>query len=231
MTIPVLICPVIGDFDLVETMLSTIDEPIGRIVIVDNSLSGWVSSSALPISYIRPIMGLGYPGGINAGIAQTPDAPWWMFASADLAFRTGDLAGIAERMEVDDRPRVVTGTDRRLRFAYGAVNRACVEQVGLMDEWAFYPIYFDDDDYQRRCHLADVDWVGFDGAIHHLGSRSLADPDRARANSRTYPVNQEAYLRKWGGSPGHEVYRTPYDLPVPLSFVKPDPAARAARRW
>lgn len=229
--IPVLICPVIGDFDLVEEMLASIDHPVGRVVIVDNSLTGWRSRSGLTVDYIRPITGLGYPGGINAGIAQTPEAPWWAFCNADIAFGPGDLAAIADRIEAAAAPRVVTGTDRRLRFAYGAVNAACVERVGLMDEWSFYPIYFDDDDYQRRCVLAGVDWVGFDGSIRHLGSRSLADPGRAAANGRTYPMNHAAYVAKWGGPPGRETFATPWGLSVPLSFVRPDPAGRARRLW
>lgn len=228
--IPVLICPVIGDFELVEGMLASIDHPVGRTVIVDNSLTGW-TSRAEGIEYIRPITGLGYPGGINAGISQTPEAPWWLFCNSDIVFGPGDLAAIAERMDGATGPRVVTGTDRRLRFAYGALNAACVSRVGLMDEWAFYPIYFDDDDYERRCHLAGVEWVGFDGSISHAGSRSIADPGRAAANGRTFPANAQAYIAKWGGLPGSETFRRPYDMAAPLSFVRPDPAARAARRW
>jgi GT2 family glycosyltransferase len=228
--IPVLIIPVIRDFDLLEQLLAAIDEPIERLVIVDNSLSGYVAPHPSAV-HIRPILGLGYPGGINAGIAQTPDAPWWMWANADLLFGPGDLAAIAGRFEGVETPRMVTGSHRGLRNAYGAMNRAAVETVGLFDEWAFYPIYFDDDDMEHRCRLGGVEWVTYDGSIRHAGSATIRDPVFGAANSRTFPLNYRHYLKKWGGGPGAEVFRTPYNLPVPLSYTRPDPAARAARRW
>lgn len=229
--IPVLVCPVVGDFDMAERMLASVDHPVGRVVIVDNSLTGWESRSGLPISYIRPILGLGYPGGINAGISQTPDAPWWLWCSADLTFGPGDLGRVATMMGAATGARVVTGSDRRLRFVYGAVNAECVRRVGLMDEWSFYPIYYDDDDYELRCRLAGVDWLRFDGGMSHAGSATIADPGHGAANGRTFPMNRDAYVAKWGGPPGAERFSTPWDLGVPLSHVRPDPAARAARRW
>lgn len=230
--IPVLACPVISRFELLEAMLATIDYPIGRIVVVDNSLTGWTSAhDELPISYLRPIGPLGYPGGINAVIAQTSDAPWWAWANADLVFGPGDLAHIASVMGGVTGPRHVTGSHRGLRNAYGAMNAACVEAVGLFDEWAFYPIYFDDDDFERRCHLARVEWIRYDGGIRHAGSATIADPTFAVANGRTFRMNRANYIAKWGGTTGEETFATPYGLPVPLSFTKPDPAGRAARLW
>jgi len=229
--IPVLICPIIGDFDLVERMLDSIDVPVGRLVIVDNSLTGWKSQGARSIEYIRPITGLGYPGGINAGISQTPEAPWWVWCNADLSFGPGDLAHIAAVMEEATGPRHVTGSHRGLRNAYGAMNAACIEAAGLFDDWSFYPIYYDDDDYQYRCGLAGVEWVAYDGGIRHLGSRTLDDPAYREANGRTYPRNAAAYVAKWGGLPGDERYDSPWDSDLPVWVTRPDPAGRGGRLW
>lgn len=230
--IPVLILPVLRDFDTAERMLASIDHPVGRLVIVDNSLTGWTSRTRRDALYIRPITGLGYPGGINASISQTPDAPWWLFASADLVFGPGDLESVARLMSEATGPRLVTGSHRGLRFVYGALNAACVEKVGLMDDWSFYPIYFDDDDYERRCHLAGVDWVRFDGSMRHAGSMTIKDPELGEANGRTYPQNFDAYVAKWGGSPGAETFATPWNVPgLPLWATRPDPRGRARRLW
>lgn len=236
--IPVLICPVVSRFDLLERMLASIDHPIGRLVIVDNSCADYhVPADLLPeqrIEYIRPITGLGYPGGINAGIGQTPEAPWWMWSSNDLVWGPGDLAHIADLMDAANGPRLVTGDrrdDRMLRFAYGAENREAVEAVGLHDEWAFYPIYFDDDDYQYRCHQGGVEWIEYNGAIGHDRSSTIQDPTMAEHNARTFEMNRQRYLAKWGGLPGRECFSRPYDRPVPLSYTAPDIAGRAARLW
>lgn len=237
--IPVLIVPAVSRFDLLERLLRSLDEPVERIVIVDNSCSGATVSDPRA-EYIRPITGLGYPGGINAGIMQTPRAPWWLFSSVDIEFGTGDLARIATRMERAEGARVVTGdrTDSRmLRWAYGALNAATVAAVGLMDEYEFYPIYYDDDDYERRCRLAGVDWTVYNGDIRHgddgrEGSVTIkSDPEAAKANSRTFPENGGRYLAKWGGRPGFETFTTPWDSGAPLSWVKPDAASRGSRLW
>ena len=227
--IPVLICPVVSRFDLLERMFDSIDHPVGRLVIVDNSCSGYQRDGA---EIIRPITGLGYPGGINAGILQTPDAPWWMWASADLVFGPGDLERIAGFMERAEGPRHVTGSHRGLRNVYGAMNVATVDAIGLFDDWAFYPIYFDDDDYEYRCRLGGVEWVTYDGTMTHAGSATInSDGWLARANSRTFRMNRDRYIAKWGGAPGSECFSRPYNLDVPLSYSAPDIAGRAMRLW
>lgn len=236
--IPVLVIPIPRVIDLLPRLFDSLDEPIGRIVVVDNTPNHDLD---LPwdVEYIRPILPLGYPGGINAGISQTPEAPWWLFASYDIAFGKGDLRRIAEIMAEASGPRVVTGDradSRMLRWAYGALNAETVRQVGLMDEWTFYPIYFDDDDYERRCHLAGVEWVQYNGEIlhgmHGEGSVTIReDATASAANGRTFPLNMDAYIAKWGGRPGAEWFDTPWDLPVPLSHTVVDTKSRAERRW
>jgi len=227
--IPVLVCPVLSRFDLLERMIASIDHPVGRLVIVDNSCTGYQPSRG---EVIRPITGLGYPGGINAGILQTPDVPWWAWANNDIEFGPGDLAHIAEVMDSATGPTHLTGTDRRLRNAYGAMNAACIDAVGLFDDWAFYPIYFDDDDYEYRCRLGGVAWLTYDGTITHAGSMTINSDEHLRAeNSRTFQTNRERYIAKWGGVPGRESFSRPYDRPVPLSYTRVDIAGRAANLW
>lgn len=231
--IPVLICPIINRPDLLARMIGAIDTPVDRLVVVDMTDDGCtVHPDQLTI---RPLISLGYPGAINAGILQTPDAPWWLFASNDIVFGPGDLDWIAVRMESTEGPCFITGDrndDRLLRNAYGAVNVQAIEAIGLVDEHAFYPIYFDDDDWERRCRLGGVEWVEYNGAIHHDRSSTINSDARAMAgNTRTFAENRRRYMEKWGGAPGSERFTTPYDLGVPLSFTRPDPAGRAARAW
>lgn len=238
--IPAVVIPAVSRFDMLEANLARFDHPVARLVIIDNSLSGYTysppdGSPFARVDHIRPILGIGVTGGFNAGIMQTPDAAWWLLSSTDIAYGPGDLARIAELMDEDDYPTVVTGTRndvRLLRGAYMAVNRACIETVGLYDEWAFWPLYYEDDDYVRRCELADVDWLEYDGSIGHDRSITIRSDERAAANNRrTFPDCARRYAEKWGGMPGQETFTTPYGLPVPLSYCKVDMAGRAARVW
>lgn len=227
--IPVLIVPVLDNWDAARRMLTTVTAE--RVVIVDNGQYDMRHPGA---SVIRPILNLGFSGAINAAISQTPDAPWWMWASVDVAFTDPDLVNIIALMESATGPRVVTGDrgdERLLRFAYAAINREAIEAVGLLDEWTFYPIYFEDDDYQYRCQLGGVEWVEYNGNITHQRSMTIKTPAHAMSNAATFPANARAYQSKWGGPPGSERFSRPWDLPVPLDYTRPAIAARAKRIW
>lgn len=126
---------------------------------------------------------------------------------------------------------MVTGTDRRLRNAYGAMNREAIDAIGLFDD-GFYPIYFDDDDMQYRCELGGVEWVTYDGNIQHQGSTTIqTDPALMQANTASFELNRARYVAKWGGPPGSERYSRPWDKPVPLSYAPVDIAGRARKVW
>jgi GT2 family glycosyltransferase len=218
--IPAIIAPVISRVDLFWRMVASVDEPYGELVVVDQAAS------------MKPI---GYAGAINFGIGQTPGAPWWLFVSGDVTFGRGDLAEITRLIESASGPAFVTGDrsdDRLLRCAYGAVNLAAIEAIGLFDEWAFYPAYFEDDDWEHRCRLGGVEWIEYNGHIEHERSSTIrSNPQWAERNRETFALNLQNYIKKWGGAPGSETFSTPYDLPVPLCFIRPDPAGRALRKW
>lgn len=239
--IPVVVVPALSRFDELERNLDAFDERVERLVIVENSCSGYEyeplpDSTIERVLHLRPVLNVGVTGGFNAGVSQTPDAPWWLLTSTDIGYGPGDLAHIAALMaSAEGRPAVVTGTRndiRLLRGAYMALNRECVDAIGLYDEWAFFPCYFEDDDFVRRCELGGVAWLEYDGGIRHDRSITIRSDDRlARRNAETFPDNLRRYVEKWGGKPGQETFETPYGLPVPLSYMKPDLAGRAARLW
>jgi GT2 family glycosyltransferase len=241
--IPVVIVPTILERkDLLDRMLASIDHPVEQLVFVVNNLTEWRWEGDGPferISYIRPILGLGNHGGINAGITQTPWAPWWLFVTDDITFGSGDLDAIVEMIESSDDPAVITGSysqPKLLSFCYGALNRTAVETVGLVDEWTFYPIYFGDNDYRHRCKLAGVEWIEFDGDMHHGDDDSTSATLKAsqhfqRRNQETFGRNRQAYIDKWGGPVWGETFPTPWNLPVPLDYTRIDLKARAERIW
>lgn len=233
--IPVFIAPHYNRPDLTDRMLASIDSPVGRGLVVDNSRSGYQPAVGSEWrTFAPPFTSLGYPGSINFGIMQTPDAPWWVWCSNDVVFGPGDLAAIATEMEMaGSAPYIVTA-----HFAMGALNRALVELVGLFDEHSFWPLYFDDNDYAYRCHLAGVDvhyneWNISEGTAGFATSLTVqSDPVVALANSRSFAINRAAYVEKWGGVPGEERFRFPWNRrATPLWATRPSPAGRTARSW
>lgn len=220
--------------DLLERMLRSVNVPTEQGLIIDNARSGyqrptWVGDEWQVVA--PPFESFGYPGSINFGIMQTPSAPWWLWVSNDVWFGPDDLANIAEFMDTD-QPRVLS-----YHFAAGAVNRAAVDTVGLFDEWSFWPLYFDDNDYAYRCSLAGVEIVHYEGGMsegadgHDTSLTIYSDPALAFANSRSWDINKRAYIAKWGGPPGQERLKTPWGKRLPLWATKPDIEGRAKRAW
>lgn len=232
--IPVMICPVISRFDLLDRMLASIDVPVGRGLIVNNALTDHKSNVGPEWRTFSPPFGsLGLPGSINFGVMQTFDAPWWLWASNDLVFGPGDLAAITAMMEqAGGEPVMVT-----YRFAVLALNRAVVETIGLFDEWSFWPLYFDDSDLARRASLAGIPILhdkwgireGADGFDHSVTVQS--DEQLGHANNRSWQHNERAYVAKWGGRPGAETFDTPWDSGLPLWATRPDLDGRRERAW
>lgn len=241
MSIPVLICPCISRFDLLERMLRSIDYPIDKIVIIDNSCNDYrvpEDLTRLPVHYIRPIINIGYGGGINAAMSQTPDAPWWLFLNADVFFGRGALAKFDAAMRDATGPTFVHSLTVNA-FACGALNRPLVERVGLFDEWTFFPAYYEDNDYAYRMRMHGINRTVLSLDVFHgheqgpeSGSLTIrSSPEYRQANDRTFVENQRRYIEKWGGLPGGEEYETPWMRDVPLGHVEIDLAGRARRSW
>lgn len=234
--IPGLILPHYNRPDLLRRCIDSIDVPVERSLVIENGGTHHGAGAAMygdrPVHIWRPpFSSIGYGGSINFGITQMADAPWWLWASNDVAFRPGALAAICARMAFEQATVLTTG------FTWGAINRAAVDLVGLVDDWSFFPIYFDDNDYERRCRLAGVQWVEMpDAVIHgdaeHGNSLTIKSDERASAgNNRTFGENQARYVAKWGGPPRQEVYETPWNSGLPLWVTRPDVAGRARRQW
>ena len=202
--IPVLGVPVLNRGDLAERMLESVDVETGETLVILNGdphetramLEGRL------VTYIDPGFNLGVAASWNFIIRARPAAPWWLIVNADIEFGAGDLEHLCEAME-DPAPKVAC------LFEFGAfgINQAAVDQVGWFDE-NFHPIYFEDNDYRRRCKLAGVPVKQLLSSTRHDNSATIAS-GFARHNERTFPRNLDYYVAKWGGPPNHETVTAP----------------------
>ncbi len=100
----------------------------------------------------------------------------------------------------------------------------CWRAVGEYDE-ALWPAYFEDNDYHYRMRLKGLDYVvPVGGAVTHARSSTLRGlPDVHRQTvARCFEANRAYYLRKWGGLPGEERFRIPFNQ---APFPSAQPAA------
>jgi len=101
-------------------------------------------------------------------------------------------------------------------FSCFAVNRRVIEKVGLFDE-AFYPAYFEDNDYHYRMRLEGLKALKVHKALYfHFGSRTrIMDKEFREYLDARYSANREYYRSKWGGEPGQEKFKIPFNGNVP----------------
>lgn len=220
--IPILSIPVINRPDLLARCIASIDAPVGRLVVIDNSPTG--GYAAVVEAHVpdcvndwfvcEPPSNLGVAASWNLAIRTAPAEPWWCIANADTEFGPGDLARLAVEMERGGARWVGCNGDWRVM----GISREVVERVGFFDE-NYHPIYGEDVDYERRCDLDGIPRYFIQGTSTHAGSAAIRSDERyARANRRTHPANHAYHVAKWGGTfRGGERFTTPFDSGAPLS--------------
>ena len=94
-------------------------------------------------------------------------------------------------------------------FSAFLVTKKCWEMVGEFDE-LYAPAYYEDNDYHYRMKLSGIKAVLYPPAMFfHFGSRTQ---NEAIGRPFTFSHNQHMfYIAKWGGSPGQEKFKAPYN--------------------
>jgi GT2 family glycosyltransferase len=105
-----------------------------------------------------------------------------------------------------------------LTYSLGGMNHSCLirkrsvfERVGYYDV-NFYPAYFEDNDFARRCDLLGIKYGTVDSAsFYHFWSRSIYEGGIKELNSQRFPLNRDYYVNKWGGSVGNDSHTSPFN--------------------
>ena len=189
--IPALVVPILTRPDLLDRMLASIDHPVGDLLIIDNGcvVGAWPDLPTVERVHVLTMpTNLGVPASWNLGVKCLPHAPWWLIVNSDAHFPAGSL----ERLAAVPSGGVVLSAASP-PWACFALHDEAVRTVGLFDE-GIYPAYFEDRDYERRCHAAGVPVVQTDIPVHHDNSSTLMSiPNR---NHETFPANERHYRRK-----------------------------------
>ena len=192
--IPVVGFATLTKFDMADRLINSIDYPVEHLVIVNNS----GKKTYKPVEnelventwHIEVPFGLGLVGAWNLIIKSTPYAPYWVMVNDDAWFAPGSLEKI-ER-EVDTEALNFAHVEQT-PWAAPIFGEGCIDKAGLYDE-AFYPIYFDDNDLERRIRNAGVEVKQLSARIHHnpMSTRQ----DFQQANNRTWVANEKRLNKK-----------------------------------
>lgn len=192
--IPVLGFLTYSRFDLADRLLASIDYPVEHLVIVDNSgkreYSPVKPELVENLWFIQVPFGLGYGGGLNLIVKTTPFAPYWVLVNDDTEFQPGALKKIAEQSD----SQAINFLSIMPKWSGFVLGEGAVLKAGLFDE-RFHPIYFEDNDYERRLEAAGVKAKFIHATIKHDNSSTLNSGFHSQ-NDVTFNRNSKLFQQK-----------------------------------
>ncbi len=194
---PTVIIPVLGEHDLLERCVRSLDGHISRLVIIDNGdaleqsrVESWISG--VQIYVWRMPTALSVAASWNLGIKTSPFDDGWLLLNSDAWFPDGFSDEYAASLSFD---RIVLAGSPPWCCAW--IGSEVVRRVGLFCE-RFHPAYFEDNDYERRARIVGMEVVYSDENVAHDNSSTLArNPHYAMRNGATFILNQAFYEHRW----------------------------------
>jgi len=196
--LPNLIVPVLNRYDLLQRMLSSIDYPVKHLLVIDNGASMVLEDMEVDVpdcveftTYLPMPANLGVAASWNLGIKSFPYDDRWFFASNDVVFKPGALERLCEA-----RTDEITLSKMFPHWHAFSVGYEAVRRLGLFDE-AFFPAYFEDNDYNTRANRFGVSIRKLNIPADHDNSSTLkSDPVFQALNGDTFARNQAYYQAK-----------------------------------
>jgi len=192
--IPVLAFPTYARHDLAQRMIDSIDYPVEHLVIVDNSgkreFEPVKPEIVKNLWLIQVPFGLGPTAAMNFVIKSTPHAPYWIFASEDTWCVPGSLEKIHNEVDTE----ALNFVDAQPDWCFVAVGEGVILKAGLCSE-LFYPLYYDDNDYERIIDAHGIPKKRIHARINHDNSSTLAS-GYSEKNRKTFATNGILYEKR-----------------------------------
>ena len=188
-----LIVPVLNRFDLLQRMIESIDVE-ATVYVINNSgirQDFRYNNPLVSIWWVDVPSNLGVASSWNLGIKMLPFESRWFISSADCWFRPGDLT-LLETAKTD----ALTLCDKFPYYQTFVVGEDIVKTVGLFDE-GLHPIYFEDNDYERRIDYACMRVDRLPLQLGHDNSSTInSDVKLSEKNQYTFLYNQQYFSEK-----------------------------------
>jgi GT2 family glycosyltransferase len=200
------------------------------------------------VVYFRAKTNLGASGSWNAGIeigAKLFNASKFFIVNNDIIFHPKTLDILSKALDRKDVfmatafdvsgkcavpeeifkfPLPKTGIEKNTPdFSCFSIKKETIQRVGMFDE-GIYPAYFEDNDFHYRMKLEGMKaHCLHDCPYFHYGSRSMKISKEFKDYlGRRYAKNREYFERKWGGRPGKEKWKVPFDGKPPKELEIPE---------
>ena len=185
-----IIVPVLNRFDLLCRMIESIDVE-ATVYVINNSgvrQDFTYNNPLVSIWWVDVPSNLGVASSWNLGIKMLPFESRWFISSADCWFRPGDLT-LLETAKTD----ALTLCNKFPYYQTFAVGEDIVNTIGLFDE-GLHPIYFEDNDYERRITYAYLRVDRLPLQLGHDNSSTInSDARLSMRNEVTFRNNQKYF--------------------------------------
>jgi GT2 family glycosyltransferase len=152
------------------------------------------------VAYLTPRRNLGVAAAWNWLMVEAGDAHV-IISNDDTAFAPDTIARLMDAAERTPDAGTVSAIDGQ-KFSLFYLRRMCYDAVGPFDE-AFYPAYFEDNDYVQRMTLGGWRAIAAPSDVQHQASSTRAAmSEEAQARSHQAFRRCAAYfVAKWGNLP------------------------------
>lgn len=216
--------PTIRRFDLLHDCIYsaiTGSRPPDKISIIDNSGGLFTSDGHRHkldnmcnqvIDVITPSNNLGVARSWNTFLSLYDDIV--IISNDDICFKNNLIEEIEKAWyEKPEYALFYPSAAYTSMFALFTLRKEAFTAVGLFDE-EFYPAYFEDNDYYYRMRINNLQVYCVTSTDYaHVGSATLKTytDDEKENHSQNFRRLKSYYIEKWGGSPGEEKYRNPFN--------------------
>lgn len=194
--IPVVGIPVLKNHERLQRVLDSIDYPIERLIILDQSgKNNWKPTKP---KLVKKLIVWNFPHAMgvatswNIMIKATPFANHWIFLNDDIIFPEGSLQILAENAAANTDKIVIPTV---ARFSAFSIGDKVIEKLGLFDE-RFFPMYYEDTDYLHRCWRNGVEVMEINCPVHHDTSSTINSDGYSHKNSVTFPRLHDYHVWK-----------------------------------
>lgn len=208
--------PTINRADLLEQTLAKYqkDFPNTIIYVADNGYQHFRNIDELSnVKWIINSENLGVSGSWNQLIDKIfntnnepiPTHKYALILNDDVYFGKTENE-VCEFLIQNEFPKFATTTITWCNFIIE--NQAWTE-IGPFDE-VIFPAYFEDNDYDYRIKLLEILVVKSD-FLNPIQFKNSGSIEKNPSLNNNFLANKNYYIQKWGGEPGKETFKTPFN--------------------
>lgn len=163
------------------------------------------------VLFHHPGKNLGVSGSWNYGIMTFRDSNYILFLNDDVVIGDTQLQEIHDHLLTKEF-WLATGNSLWSMFT---MARPCWEYFiahdGYVFDEKFFPAYFEDNDFHYRIVMANKAMHIGAGEMNPVLFRNSMTIKKDPKINFGFGPNQQYYVKKWGGMPGHERFTRPFN--------------------